>query len=281
MATLEDKILGEKLHNYCSSSEESGGENSDSEDDGAKQAEPPESSEASAPNKWEGTSTNTGPKGVIKDFKDYKQLESERRRNEERQMIELAKKFTMTVKSSLDEEREKAALEDPELAELLGDDFLLQYQKKRMQEMLAQTNHNIKFGSLVTLKTGQEFLDSIDKEHKSVTVIIHIYEDSIVACRALNACLQDLCKVYENVKFCRMPSTCAGVSREFKKEGLPALLVYKGGNLVGNFVRLTDDLGNDFSVEEVQIYLVEHGLLEDKSCTPALIKNGGESSDSD
>ncbi|CAH1981780.1 unnamed protein product [Acanthoscelides obtectus] len=278
MATLEDKILGEKLHNYCSSSEESGGENSDCEGEGAKQ---PEAAEPSSLNKWEGTSTNTGPKGVIRDFKDYKQLESEKRRNEERQMIELAKKFTMTVKSTLEEEREKAALEDPELAELLKDDFLLQYQKKRMQEMLEQTNHNIKFGSLLTLTTGQEFLDAIDKEHKSVTVIIHIYDDNLEACRALNASLQELCRIYENVKFCRMPSNCAGVSREFKREGLPALLVYKDGNLVGNFVRLTDDLGNDFSVEEVKIYLVEHGSLEDKSLTPALIKNASESSDSD
>lgn len=146
MATLEDKILGEKLHNYCSSSEEDSGEDSDSENGkkSNKEAEPA----ASLPeaNKWEGTSTNTGPKGVIKDWQRYKQLENEKRQEDEREKIALMKKLTLTVQSALDEEREKAKSEDPDLAELLDDEFLLTYQKQRMQEMLQQTNHNIKFG---------------------------------------------------------------------------------------------------------------------------------------
>lgn len=148
MATLEDKILGEKLHNYCSSSEESDNENSNSEsEEGRKQTAPTEEAAPPLePNKWEGTSTNTGPKGVIKDWQRYKQLEHERREEDEREKIALMKKLTLTVQSALDEEREKAALEDPDLAELLNDEFLVQYQKQRMQEMLQQTNHNIKFG---------------------------------------------------------------------------------------------------------------------------------------
>lgn len=146
MATLEDKILGEKLHNYCSSSEDSGQENSDSEEAPVENT-PSESHVLPDINKWEGTSTNTGPKGVITDWQKFKQLESEKNRHAELETIELAKKLTLTVQSALDEEREKAALEDPDLAELLkDDDFLLTYQKQRMQELLQQTNHNINFG---------------------------------------------------------------------------------------------------------------------------------------
>lgn len=148
MATLEDKILGEKLHNYCSSSEDSGQENSDSESEEAKvKNTPSEPSTLPDINKWEGTSTNTGPKGVITDWQKFKQLESEKNRLAELEKIELAKKLTLTVQSALDEEREKAALEDPDLAELLkDDDFLITYQKQRMQELLQQTNQNIEFG---------------------------------------------------------------------------------------------------------------------------------------
>lgn len=142
MATLEDKILGEKLHNYCSSSEDS--ENSDSETERKPKEDAP--SALPEPNKWEGTSTNTGPKGVIKDWQRFKQLENEKREEDDRERVALMKKLTLTVQSALEEEREKAALEDPDLAELLNDDFLLTYQKQRMQEMLKQTNHNIKFG---------------------------------------------------------------------------------------------------------------------------------------
>lgn len=146
MATLEDKILGEKLHNYCSSSEESDQDNSDSEESQVKNT-PNETPTLPDINKWEGTSTNTGPKGVITDWQNFKKLESERNRMAELEKIELAKKLTLTVQSALDEEREKAALEDPDMAELLkDDDFLLTYQKQRMQEMLQQTNHNSQFG---------------------------------------------------------------------------------------------------------------------------------------
>ncbi|KAJ8928671.1 hypothetical protein NQ314_018765 [Rhamnusium bicolor] len=149
MATLEDKILGEKLHNYCSSSEESDNENSNSDSENTTKQISSTEEVASHPeiSKWEGTSSNTGPKGVIKDWQRYKQLENERRKEDEREKLELMKKLTLTVQSALDEERERAALEDPDLAELLNDDFLVKYQKQRMQEMLQQTNHNIKFGN--------------------------------------------------------------------------------------------------------------------------------------
>lgn len=266
MATLEDKILGEKQHNYCSSSEES-----DSDDNSPKDS-PPELPE---PNKWEGTSTNTGPKGVIKDWQRYKQLETEKHKENEREKIELMKKLTLTVRTVLDEEREKANLEDPDLAELLNDDFLINYQKQRIKEMLQQTNHDKKFRELLVLRDGQQFLDAIDKEDKSVTVVVHIYEDN-EACTAMNSSLKDLCKIYMNVKFCAIVGSTAGMSNQFKADGVPALLIYKGGQLVGNFIRLSDHLGSDFDAEDVQNFLVEHGMLEDKNCSPLLTKSQDE-----
>ncbi|KAK9892638.1 hypothetical protein WA026_021016 [Henosepilachna vigintioctopunctata] len=282
MATLEDKILGDKLHNYCSSSEdEVDSENSETETSkkiGKNEETPSEHPEI---NSWEGTSTNTGPKGVIKDWQRFKQLETEKRSYNEKEKIALMKKLTLTVRSALDEEKETAALEDPDLHELLDDEFLLSYQKKRMQEMLEQTNHNIKFGELISLSTGQEFLDVIDKESKSVKIIIHIYENNVEACRTMNNCLKNLCKIYINVKFCTIVSSKVGMTNKFKRDGVPALLVYKAGNLIGNFVKLSDELGEDFLSEDVQDFLVQHGMLEDKSCMPAIVKLSEDSEDSE
>lgn len=69
MATLDDKILGEKLQYYCSSSEDEGA-NSDSgkEDDNDKAKTVKESSQEVTTDftEWNGTSSNTGPKGVIR-----------------------------------------------------------------------------------------------------------------------------------------------------------------------------------------------------------------------
>lgn len=41
------------------------------------------------------------------------------------------------------------------------------------------------------------------------------------------------------------------------RNGLPAILVYKGGQLVGNFIKVTDQLGHDFYAVEVEGFLQE------------------------
>lgn len=70
MATLEDKIMGEKLEYYCSSSEDEGAtEDGGDSDDGAKgggkakipQVVKPELGQDMT--HWQGNSANTGPKG--------------------------------------------------------------------------------------------------------------------------------------------------------------------------------------------------------------------------
>lgn len=143
------------------------------------------------------------------------------------------------------------------------------------------TNPKVFFsGDVVTLTDGKSLLKAIDQEHKSVTVIVHIFEENNEACRTMNVCLKHLCQVYENVKFCTIMSSSAGMSKRFKTDGVPALLVYKGGHLVGNFIRISDDLGNDFLSEDVQCFLIEHGMLEDKSLRPFLIR-GNSDNDSD
>lgn len=277
MATLDDKLLGEKLHNYCSSSEGESEEESGDEDSNKKSSKEP----APPPpeiNKWEGSSTNTGPKGVLKDWQRFKQLESEKREEQERERMEIIKRLSMTCRSHLDDEREKAK-EDPELAELLDDDFLYEYQKQRMQEMMMKTDNVPIFGKLISLTSGDEFLDAVDKENKNVNVIVHIYEDHVPACRVMNECLKELSKDYTKVKFCKIVGSLAGMSRLFKVSGVPALLVYKGGQIVGNFVRLTDELGDEFYPDEVQSFLIEHGMLLDKSCIPAIITSSTNDSD--
>lgn len=278
MATLDDKILGEKLHNYCSSSEESDGDSGDESRKPNKTPVPETISPTTELNKWEGISTNTGPKGVIEDWRKFKQLENEKRTENEKAKVELAKKLTMTVRS----EEPEQALDDPELAELLNDEqFLLKYRKKRIEEMMHQTTLKKKFGEFLRLRTDQEFLDAIDQEDKAVTIIIHIFDNHIEACRNMNLCLMQLCKVYQTIKFAGIHASEVGVSSTFKVDGVPALLAYKAGHMVGNFVKITESLGNNFQVEDVQGFLIEHGLLGDKTLTPDLIRCSKTESDSE
>lgn len=41
------------------------------------------------------------------------------------------------------------------------------------------------------------------------------------------------------------------------KDGVPALLIYKGGDMIGNFIRISDELGDDFFSSDVESILEE------------------------
>jgi len=43
--------------------------------------------------------------------------------------------------------------------------------------------------------------------------------------------------------------------------GLPAILVYKKGELIGNFVRLTDEFGVDMYPTDIESFLIEYAHL--------------------
>ncbi|XP_012272794.1 phosducin-like protein [Orussus abietinus] len=274
MATLEDKILGEKLQYYCSSSSEDE-ENGLADDAPQEKIVQTSSQYAPGSSSWNGISSNTGPKGVIKDWQRFKQIEAKKRTDSEKEHLLLIKKLSLTCQYTLKEEKDTLMESDSELAELLADEFLLNYQKQRMKEMLENVRR-LKFGNVIYLESADDFLTAIDKENKSVTIIIHIYEKSVPGCEAMNGCLQTLAQEYPFVKFCKILGSVAGLSNRFKEEGVPALLSYKGGQLVGNFVHLTDTLGEDFYSTDVENFLIEHGMLNDKNNVPPIIKKTHE-----
>lgn len=265
MATLEDRILGDKLHYYCSSSEDE-----DASSEHAHQIVP-EEAPPDITKQRESCSVNTGPKGVLKDWQRYQQLQSEKREEQERERLELIKKLSLTCKSEPEQQQTKARAVEQEMVATQDEDddgFLREYMRRRMEEMMAQISTRPTFGQLVRLEDGQAFLDAVDREKSGVTVIVHIYAQGIPGCEAMNGCLQCLAEEYPQVKFCIVEASAAGMSRHFERKGVPALLVYKNGGLIGNFVRLTDEFGDDFFAVDIESFLVEHGFLPDQSLLP-------------
>ncbi|CAG4950813.1 unnamed protein product [Colias eurytheme] len=267
MATLEDKILGEKLHNYCSSSEDEGSDDEGNASGDEEKAIKTSATAAEPPpvNSWNGSASNTGPKGVLEDWRRFKQLEAENRKELEKERIALAKKLTLSVKTQREEEKEKEIDEiEDELNELIDEGFLMKYQQQRMQELMAQLQKAPKFGSVQTLNSQDEFLNSIDKEDPKVAIIIHIYSNKNRACETMDGCLNILASDYPTIKFCRIAADITGLSRHFRVDGVPAILVYKAGQIIGNFVQLASELGNDFFAPDVEKFLIEYGMLPEK-----------------
>lgn len=171
---------------------------------------------------------------------------------------------------------------DAELAELLNDDTLLVFQRERMREMMARCGQQQQFGTVIALNNGDDFLNAVDQEGALTTVIIHIYENHLTACKVMNQCLTTLAEEYPQVKFCKIFGSVAGLSKDFKAGGIPALLIYKAGNLIGNFVRVSDDLGgDDFFASDVESFLIEHGMLPDKTHAPAIVSGSNAAATAD
>ncbi|XP_015903547.1 phosducin-like protein isoform X2 [Parasteatoda tepidariorum] len=282
MTTLDDKLLGEKTHYYCSSSEDEG--NDDDSDDLSHAKEPqPKFIPSQNLDKWEGSSTNTGPKGVIKDWQRYKQLETERREEQEQEKLALMKKMSLTCQSAKDEENEKQQHEDvdAELRELLDDKILEEFKQMHMLQMMEQHGGQSKYGSVFEIKTGEEYLDAVDRADKTTTVVIYIYNNGDKSCKLMYECFHELAAEYPEVKFCCVEVTVAGLSRHFERRGVPAILIYKNGGLMGNFIRVTDELGDEFVTSDIENYLLEHGMLPDHSLIFSSLRKAQNAEQSD
>ncbi|XP_013861986.1 phosducin-like protein [Austrofundulus limnaeus] len=289
MTTLDDKLLGEKLQYYYSSSEDEGSDNED-EDGERKTIRDAGVSEAEVDYNPDGSSVNTGPKGVINDWRKYKQLEVEQRQEQKNEMERLIKKLSMTCRSDLD--LQKDSEKQKELQEKIkgkmtmqeynmlqeekdDEDFLQHYRMQRIEEMRRQLCSGKRFKQVYELSSGEEFLEALDKEDKSTLIVIHIYEPDVPGCESMGGCLACLAQEYPLVKFCSVRSSAISTSELFRESALPALLVYKGGELIGNFVRLTDQLGEDFFAVDVEALLQECGLLPEKPpIVPKTVRNG-------
>ncbi|OON22313.1 hypothetical protein X801_01787 [Opisthorchis viverrini] len=91
--SFDDRLLGEKVNNYCSSSEDEG-ENGEGDEEPSSQMLP-EPGASSIPHPDFSNQPQTGPKGVLSDYKQYKALERLKEAQKEEELIDAAKKNTL------------------------------------------------------------------------------------------------------------------------------------------------------------------------------------------
>ena len=108
MATLDDKLMGEKLHYYCSSSEDEADGGDEGADDGGKADDSRRANAAAGSaskfvpeSELKNSGYNTGPKGVMEDWRRFKQLERENRAEAAEEKASLTKKLAMTCREAI------------------------------------------------------------------------------------------------------------------------------------------------------------------------------------
>ncbi len=148
---------------------------------------------------------------------------------------------------------------------------------------MRETNR-LRFGSVHVIKDCDHFLQAVDAEDKSVSVLILLHEPASPGCLNALKAVESLAKDHVHVKFCTVRPSLISMSVNFKVSGVPALLAYKAGQLMGNFVRLTDELSDEFEACDLESYLVEHGILSDRHLVPSVARSsvgGAQDSSSD
>ena len=210
----------------------------------------------------------TGPKGVLEDYKQYKTLCKVEELIATKEKIELHKKlaFTADPNKHPDKPKEDEAEKSDDEYNFDDDEFLKEYHQNRLEQMQKEMEDKIKqnmvkFGKMYDLQTGEELLDIIEREEKNVIVIVHLYDQSLPACVNLSDCLERLAKQYTHVRFCKISSTRAGLSLQFKVSALPTLQVYKAGVLIGNYIKMQDYLDKIFYAADVENFLIEKDII--------------------
>ncbi|KAF8566001.1 hypothetical protein P879_07488 [Paragonimus westermani] len=265
--SLDDKLLGEKVNNYCSSSEDEGEtDDCDKSEEAAGQGEV-ETSNASMVSSVMSRHPQTGPKGVISDYRHYKALEQLKELDIQEKMVALAKQNTHACRSYREDVIDE--IKDKKLSELLDtleedDEFLTQYRQNRMLELKNSLERLPVYGKILDLNS-ETFVHEIDSTDPGVTVLVLIYELDNEECKKVHACFQELCTEYSHIKFCRIRASDACLSYAFSRSGVPAIVVYKNGEVIGNLLRVTRHLGAEFYTVDLENFLVEHGFLPDKT----------------
>ncbi|ORY08278.1 thioredoxin-like protein [Basidiobolus meristosporus CBS 931.73] len=190
----------------------------------------------------------TGPKGVMADYRQHKRLEGEK---EERKMVEFMKKLNWASSQAPEQNNQEESDIDSD------DEFFQQYRESRIRQIHSRSSKP-RFGTVQRINSDQ-YIEAIDSETTNIPVVIHLYDHRYLECKRMNDCLDRIATRYVHAKFLKIPSVEA--DPDFDPIALPAILAYKNGELIANLIRVTEELGDRFDEEAVEALLVKNFVL--------------------
>jgi hypothetical protein len=107
--------------------------------------------------------------------------------------------------------------------------------------------------------TKDEMASEIHDAHELCFVVIHLFQNHIAACTALNLCFESLAPQFTRVRFIRIRSDEA--INNYSDAGLPTLLIYRGGELVSQHLRILNEIGSSVTDMTVATWLASKGVL--------------------
>ena len=225
---------------------------------------------------------NTGPKGVLQDYYAYERQQKLVQEQETKRLLEDIKKRAMLLtleQSYLENQDEQDGHDEAEKERIKAERKKYRQQEladsriSQKLEIKVKSSERPRFGHLDILHSALEFSDLIDcPSHANTLILIHLYlpNSTLGNGHRYNRILSSLAQKYTLAHFLR--ANVRLIDQDFDVEaGLPAILCYFNGELVGNLVRFDEyfsfecdgDDGMDVDLEkEVERVLIELGGLD-------------------
>jgi len=232
MNTLDERYLDGPNVGYCSDSDEDDFMSSHLNGD--------------LPTSARTVGPKTGPKGVLADFRLQQGADKIAAAIAEERMLQQAQRFALSSTSYLESDED-----DNELEEI---------RKRRLQRI-----KDMNSAKIIEVTEKRQFLNIIEATAGGTRAIVHLYRDDVEGSKTLNDALLDIAAHSSNCLFYKIRPSALGMSARFNDNALPTLQVYENEELIGNFVRLTDTLGEDFDGSDLRRFLAERDITFETS----------------
>ncbi|KAI6218235.1 Phosducin domain-containing protein [Aphelenchoides fujianensis] len=224
MATLDEKYLDGPNVGYCS----------DSDEEPPQEDAPDLSREQQAPRGSQQSAPQTGAKGVLAEYRREQQAARFAAKAAEQRLIKEA------------ERSRKMKRREDELEAI---------RRRRLEQMQVRNAARI-----VEIEEKQEFLDAIEATKDGRRALIHIYRSDLEVTETLNEALMDMAAQCTGCSFFKVQPKVLDMSSRFNKSALPTVQVYENEELVGNFVRISDSIGDDFDARDLRRFFAQNGI---------------------
>jgi len=155
-----------------------------------------------------------------------------------------------------------ASLFVPSQDEVVEDEeFMRTYRDQRLKQ-LKYANTYPTYGTLREVDPF-EYSELVDSMDPRCCLVVHMYEPYVEGCKRINGMLDTLAKRMTWCQFVRLH--CFKANPNFDPIALPVIMIHRGGDLVNNFVKVTDDLPKEFKAEDLQWLLENAGVVNPES----------------
>lgn len=203
---------------------------------------------------------NTGVKGVIADYNEARQRRALDEAEDRLERLEVRRGATRPAQGR-QSPRDGGAADRGDGQHGSDDDddeFVKNYRSRRISQLRA--NATLPSFGVYSRASPEEYCDLTDSIDPRCHLIVHLGEESILACRRLDSALDKLALSMPHAKFIRVDAMEANPNLD--AICLPAVLVYMGGEMTHNLVRFTDELPREFTVEDVKEVLEGLGVVD-------------------